>query len=213
MKVTACLNPLHTGLAIFGSVLGYQSIAEEMTNPDLVALVKQVGYNEDLAVVKDPKIIDPKSFIDEVINKRLPNKNIPDTPQRIASDSSQKIPIRYGVTLKHYLDEGKSTDNLKAIPLIIAGWCRFLMAIKDDGTAFTPSFDPLLDKLQPYVENISLGDTVDAHAVLKPILTNKQIFPTDLEAAGLTSKIEAYFTEMIAGKGAVAKTLHEELGA
>lgn len=213
MKVTACLNPLHTGLAIFGSVLGYQSIAEEMTNPDLVALVKQVGYNEDLPVVKNPKIIDPKSFIDEVINKRLPNKNIPDTPQRIASDSSQKIPIRYGVTLKHYLDEGKSTDNLKAIPLIIAGWCRFLMAIKDDGTAFTPSFDPLLDKLQPYVENISLGDTVDAHAVLKPILTNKQIFPTDLEVAGLTSKIEAYFTEMIAGKGAVAKTLHEELGA
>ncbi|MFC6259596.1 mannitol dehydrogenase family protein [Levilactobacillus fujinensis] len=213
MKVTACLNPLHTGLAIFGSVLGYNSIAEEMTNPDLVALVKQVGYNEDLPVVKDPKIIDPKSFIDEVINKRLPNKNIPDTPQRIASDSSQKIPIRYGVTLKHYLDEGKSTSDLKAIPLIIAGWCRFLMAIKDDGTAFTPSFDPLLEELQPYVADISLGDSIDAHAVLKPILTNKQIFPTDLEAAGLTPKIEAYFTAMIAGPGAVAKTLHEELGA
>ncbi|MFD1484720.1 mannitol dehydrogenase family protein [Lacticaseibacillus baoqingensis] len=213
MKVTACLNPLHTGLAIFGSVLGYTSIAAEMTNPDLVALVKQLGYNEDLPVVKDPKIISPKGFIDEVIQKRLPNKNIPDTPQRIASDTSQKLPIRYGVTIQHYLDAGKETSGLKAIPLIIAAWCRFLMAVQDDGTAFEPSRDPLLPALQPYVKAIHLGDHVDAQAVLKPILTNKQIFPADLEAAGLMPKITAYFNDMIAGPGAVAKTLHAVVGA
>ncbi|WP_390405567.1 mannitol dehydrogenase family protein [Lacticaseibacillus jixiensis] len=212
MKVTACLNPLHTSLAIFGSILGYTSIAEEMTNPDLVAMIKQLGYNEDLPVVKDPKIIDPKAFIDELVNKRLPNKNIPDTPQRIASDTSQKIPIRYGVTLQHYLDEGKDTSNLKAIPLIVAGWCRYLMAIKDDGTPFTPSRDPLLEELQPYVADIKLGDAVDAHAKLQPILTNKQIFPVDLDAVGLTEKIEANFTKMIQAPGAVLKTIHEEVG-
>ena len=211
MKVTACLNPLHTGLAIFGSLLGYTSIADEMTNSDLVALVKQLGYNEDLPVVKDPKIINPKAFIDEVINKRLPNKNIPDTPQRIASDTSQKLPIRYGVTLQHYLDQGKDASQLRAIPLIIAGWCRFLMAIKDDGTAFEPSRDPLLAELQPYVADIKLGDKVDAHAVLQPILTNTQIFPTDLSAVGLTDSIEKSFTKMISKPGAVSQTLHDTL--
>lgn len=213
MKVTACLNPLHTSLAIFGSLLGYTSIAEETQNPDLVALIKQLGYNEDLPVVKDPKIIDPKAFIDELINKRLPNKNIPDTPQRIASDTSQKMPIRYGVTLQHYLDSGKSTADLKAIPLIIAGWCRFLMAVQDDGQAFEPSRDPLLSELQPYVADVKLGDKVDAHAVLKPILTNKSIFPVDLDAVNLTKKVEDNFTAMIAGPGAVAKTLHAVVGA
>ncbi|MCI1986654.1 MAG: mannitol dehydrogenase family protein [Lactobacillus sp.] len=213
MKVTACLNPLHTGLAIFGSILGYTSIADEMTNPDLVALIRQLGYQEDLPVVKDPKIISPKGFIDEVIEKRLPNKNIPDTPQRIASDTSQKLPIRYGVTIQHYLDAGKDTSGLKAIPLIIAGWCRFLMAIQDDGTPFEPSRDPLLAELQPYVADIKLGDHVDAHSLLQPILTNKQIFPADLDAAGLTPKIEQDFTAMIAGTGAVAKTLHAVVGA
>lgn len=213
MKVTACLNPLHTGLAIFGSLLGYTSIAEEMENPDLVALIKQLGYNEDLPVVKDPKIINPKAFIDEVINKRLPNKNIPDTPQRIASDTSQKLAIRYGVTLQHYLDSGKPTADLKAIPLIIAGWCRFLMAIQDDGQAFEPSRDPLLSELQPYVSKIQLGDNVDAHEVLKPILSNQSIFSVDLDKAGLTSQIEAYFTDMIAAPGAVAKTLHSVINA
>ncbi|ERL45841.1 mannitol dehydrogenase family protein [Lactiplantibacillus paraplantarum] len=213
MKVTACLNPLHTGLAIFGSLLGYTSIADEMENQDFVALIKQLGYNEDLPVVKDPKIINPKAFIDEVINKRLPNKNIPDTPQRIASDTSQKLAIRYGVTLQHYLDSGKSTADLKAIPLIIAGWCRFLMAIQDDGQAFEPSRDPLLSELQPYVATIQLGDNVDAHEVLKPILSNQSIFSVDLDKAGLTSQIETYFTDMIAAPGAVAKTLHSVINA
>ncbi|MBE7901886.1 mannitol dehydrogenase family protein, partial [Paenibacillus polymyxa] len=78
--------------------------------------------------VKDPKIIDPKKFLDQLVTKRLPNKNIPDTPQRIASDTSQKLPIRYGVTIQHYLDKDpESVKQLKAIPLILAGWCRYLM--------------------------------------------------------------------------------------
>ncbi|XP_031776093.1 uncharacterized protein LOC116415435, partial [Apis florea] len=72
---------------------------------DLLGLIKALGYKEDLPVVKDPKIINPKKFIDELITMRLPNKNIPDTPQRIASDTSQKIAIRYGVTIQHYLDD------------------------------------------------------------------------------------------------------------
>jgi fructuronate reductase len=212
MKVTACLNPLHTGLAIFGSILGYTSIASEMADPDLVALIKQLGYHENLPVVKDPNIIDPKAFIDELINKRLPNKNIPDTPQRIASDTSQKIPIRYGVVLQHYRDEKRSTAELKALPLIIAGWCRYLMAIKDDGIVFTPSPDPLLADLQPYVSAIKLGDKIDVHQTLQPILTNQQIFPVDFAQLGLLDQIEADFAAMITGPGAVAATLHAVVG-
>ena len=30
MKVTTCLNPLHTALAVYGCLLGYTSIAAEM---------------------------------------------------------------------------------------------------------------------------------------------------------------------------------------
>lgn len=71
-----------------------------MQDEDLSELVKRVGYVEGLPVVVNPKIIDPKQFIDEVINLRLVNPNIPDTPQRIASDTSQKVGIRYGETIK-----------------------------------------------------------------------------------------------------------------
>ncbi|MCZ3393313.1 mannitol dehydrogenase family protein, partial [Enterococcus faecium] len=73
MKVTTCLNPLHTALAIFGSVLGFKSIASEMEDEDLVGLIKKIGYTEGLPVVKDPEVINPKEFIDELVTKRLPN--------------------------------------------------------------------------------------------------------------------------------------------
>ncbi|MDF7638280.1 mannitol dehydrogenase family protein [Lactobacillus sp. ESL0791] len=211
MKVTACLNPLHTALAIFGNLLDYTSIADELADKDLLDLIKNLGYCEDLPVVKDPKIINPKKFIDELINLRLPNKNIPDTPQRIASDTSQKIPIRYGITIQHYIDNPQLDQrSLEFIPLVLAGWCRYLMGIDDKGEEFTLSPDPLLSVLKPNVGNISLGDTnINVHEALKPILSNDSIFGNDLYRIGLANKVEDYFQDFIAGKGAVRATLHD----
>ena len=54
MKVTACLNPLHTALAIYGCLLGFTKISDEMNDEDLKALVTKMGYNECLPVVCDP---------------------------------------------------------------------------------------------------------------------------------------------------------------
>ena len=34
MKVCTCLNPLHTALAVFGCLLGYKKISEEMKDRD-----------------------------------------------------------------------------------------------------------------------------------------------------------------------------------
>ena len=101
MKVCTCLNPLHTALAIYGCLLGYTLIADEMKNPLLKKMVEMIGYREGLPVVVDPGILDPGQFIDEVVTKRIPNPFMPDTPQRIATDTSQKLPIRFGEPLRH----------------------------------------------------------------------------------------------------------------
>ena len=99
MKVTTCLNPLHTALAVYGCLLGYTLIADEMKDPDLKRLVERIGYTEGLPVVTDPGIIRPEAFLKEVLEQRLPNPFMPDTPQRIACDTSQKVPIRFGETV------------------------------------------------------------------------------------------------------------------
>lgn len=212
MKVTTCLNPLHTALAIFGSVLGYDSISEEMKNDDLVTLIEQIGYVEGLPVVKDPKVINPKKFIDEVVNKRLPNPYIPDTPQRIATDTSQKLSVRYGVTIQHYLnDEELNAASLTFIQLTIAAWLRYLLGIDDKDENFEPSPDPQLEYLQSQLKDVKLGFSGNLTDVVNPILSNKTLFGVNLVEEGLSEAIVSDFQEMLAGPGAIAQTLHNKI--
>ena len=147
MKVTTCLNPLHTALAVFGCVMGYETICAEMGDPLLKKLVERIGYVEGLPVVVSPGIIDPKTFIDEVVNERLPNVFLPDTPQRIATDTSQKLAIRFGETIKAHVARG-DVDALVGIPLALAGWFKYLSGVGDDGAPFALSPDPRLPLLQ-----------------------------------------------------------------
>ncbi|MCB2354667.1 mannitol dehydrogenase family protein [Clostridium estertheticum] len=210
MKVCTCLNPLHTTLAIFGCLLGFNLIADEMKDPCLKKLVEKIGYDEGMPVVVDPKIFNPIDFIKEVIEVRLPNPYIPDTPQRIVSDTSQKIGIRFGETIKSYM-ERKDLDpkDLSYIPLAIAGWCRYLMAMDDNGKEMELSSDPLLETLKDYVSEIKLNNTEGVGNKLKPILSNEEIFGVNLYNVGLGEKVENYCNEMITGIGAVRLTLEK----
>lgn len=210
MKVCTCLNPLHTALAIFGNLLGYTLIADEMKDDDLNKLVNILGYKEGLPVVVDPKILSPKMFIDEVLQKRIPNPFMPDTPQRIACDTSQKLSIRFGETIKAYekCDE-LDARNLEIIPFIFAGWLRYLMAIDDNGKAFELSPDPLLPDVCKYVEKIQIGKEFDVHSAVEDLLKKKEIFGVDLYDAGLAEKVENYFAKLCMKNGAVRSVLHE----
>lgn len=214
MKVCTCLNPLHTTLAVFGCLLGYQLISEEMKNPVLKRLVEIIGYQEGLPVVVDPGIINPKAFIDEVLNVRIPNPFMPDTPQRIATDTSQKLAIRFGETIKAYLSSDVlQVTDLKMIPLVFAGWLRYLMAVDDEGNAFTLSPDPLLDSLSPAISKLALGHTDNVEAILKPVLENADIFGVNLYEAGLAGQVLSCYKELSAGPGAVKATLQKHLSA
>ena len=207
MKVCTCLNPLHTALAVYGCLLGYKSIAAEMKDEDLVKLVEIIGYKEGLPVVINPGVLDPKEFIDTVLKVRVPNPFMPDTPQRIATDTSQKQAIRYGETVKNYIKKGMNLDELKLIPLVFAGWLRYLMAIDDEGNQMELSPDPLLDTVCPYVADIKLGNVTNVKEQLKPILENKTIFGVDLFEVGLADRVCGYFEELTKGTGAVRATL------
>lgn len=212
MKVCTCLNPLHTSLAVFGCLLGYTLIADEMKDTELKKLVEKVGYEEGMPVVVNPGIIDPQAFIKEVIEVRFPNPNIPDTPQRIATDTSQKVGIRFGETIKAYGERADlDVKKLTCIPLVIAGWCRYLLGVDDRGQEMNLSSDPLLTTLRAQLAGIKLGDIESVQDRLKPILANKELFGSDLYHVGLGEKIEAYFSEMIAGAGAVRATLQKYL--
>lgn len=212
MKVTTCLNPLHTALAVYGCLLGYTSIAAEMQDTELKGLIEHIGYDEGMPVVTDPGIIKPADFIAEVVGQRFPNPFIPDTPQRIATDTSQKIPIRFGETIKSYIASDKlDVKSLTFIPLAIAGWLRYLLGVDDKGEKMEVSSDPMLETLQQQLAGIELGKPASVGDKLRPILSNEAVFAADLVANGLADKIETMFGKLIAGPGAVRATLQEYL--
>lgn len=207
MKVCTCLNPLHTCLAIYGCILGHTSIAEEMKDEDLAVFVDKMSHIEGMPFVVDPGVIDPEQFLNEVLAARLPNPFMPDTPQRIATDTSQKLSIRFGETIKAYIaSPDHDVTTLKLIPLVQAGWLRYLLGVDDNGTPFELSPDPLLPAMQEKMAGLTLGGAVNEEQ-LKSILSDAAVWGVDLNECGLADKVIGYFKELSAAPGAVRATL------
>jgi len=211
MKVTTCLNPLHTAMSVYGCLLGYTRIYKEMEDADIVALIRRLGYGEGLPVVTDPGILSPKAFLDEVIGRRLLNPFLPDAPQRIAADTSQKVGIRFGETIKRYIEEGANLGALIAVPLAIAGWLRYLLAVDDGGNPMEVSPDPMKDDLQAALAGVVWNDPASYAGQLGPILANPLLFGSDLTQTVLAGTIESLFVEQLAGAGSVRAALRKHL--
>ena len=185
--------------------MGYRLIADEMKDPALSGLVRKLGMDEGLPVVESPGILKPGDFLKEVLTERLPNPFLMDTPQRIATDTSQKVGIRFGETIKAYVRRDGGAKGLTAVPLAIAGWLRYLLAVDDAGQPFELSPDPMAERLHLQLSNASSKE-------LRPLLSNANLFGIDLYQAGLGERIEKMFLELSAGPGAVRRTLEKYVG-
>jgi fructuronate reductase len=144
---------------------------------------------------------------------------MPDTPQRIAADTSLKLPIRFGETLKAWQKTGQNFAELKFIPLVFAGWLRYLLGIDDEGKSFEISPDPNYESLSAGLSGIGLEQAGLFHDKLKPILSNPAFFGINLYEAkpspegkrvsfgNLGELVEDLFMQMVAGPGAVRQVL------
>ena len=211
MKVTTCLNPIHTAICTYEIMLGHELISDGMNDPEISKLAHQLGYIEGLPVVENPGILSPEKFLDEVINIRFPNPYLGDTAKRVATDTSQIVGIRFGETIKAYLNHYGNTDKLIAVPLAIAGWIRYLVGKDDNGKDYELSPDPMMSELQEIIKGIEFGKPESVGNKLKQLLQNKNIFGIDLYQAGLGEKIENMVCEELVGVGAVRGTLKKYL--
>lgn len=134
---------------------------------------------------------------------------MPDTPQRIATDTSQKLAVRFGETIKSYLRENRDLNDLNLIPLVQAGWIRYLMGLDDNGNVFDLSPDPLISEVKPIADQLSTEEDQDVASIIEPLLKNEKIFGLDLTETVLGDKVVEYVTALTNGKGAIRKTVHE----
>lgn len=179
----------------------------------VVAYLWQIIYNKDYGLLNRMlELLHLESLIrpwldDEVINERMSNKYLGDTTVRICTDSSRGVGARFGETIRSYVQEYGTAKSLDAIPFALAGWLRYFYAFDDAGKAFALAPDPLAQELHDVVIQVEFGNPDSLKDQLQGVLSNKEIFGSDLYEAGVAQKIEEYFKEEIAGFGAVRSTL------
>lgn len=215
MKACTCLNPMDTALGIYGCLLGYKTIHEEMHDPLLVNLITRMSEKETMPMVEDPGVLSPADFLHEVLSERYPNPFLPDTPQRTATDTSQKLSTRFGETLYAYYNSPvpmHRVSNLTYIPLVLAGWLRYLLGVDDQGKPFERSPDPLLPYLDKLLDGITLGGEPAKEKQLYPLLSAKPIFGANLYEVGLADRVTEMFIELTRGPGAIHTTLNKYCG-
>ena len=214
MKVTVCLNPVHSATGPLGVALGYELFAHMLnTDADMMKMARMVAYDEGLPVVQDPGILSPQAFVDELFNDRFPNEYLGDTNLRLAVDVSQMVGIRFGETIKAYVEKYGDASRLTALPLGIAGWLRYMLAVDDAGKKYELAPDPMNEELQEQLKDIVVGQPETFTDQLRPILSNERLFFIDLYKAGVGEKVENMFREMIAGPGAIKATIHKYVNA
>ena len=214
MKVTVCLNPVHSATGPLGVALGYELFAHMLnTDADMMKMARMVAYDEGLPVVQDLGILSPQAFVDELFNDRFPNEYLGDTNLRLAVDVSQMVGIRFGETIKAYVEKYGDASRLTALPLGIAGWLRYMLAVDDAGKKYELAPDPMNEEIQEQLKDIVVGQPETFTDQLKPILSNERLFFMDLYQAGVGEKIETMFREMIVGLGAIKATIHKYVNA
>lgn len=210
MKVTACLNPVHSATGPLGVALGCELFAHMLnTDEDMMKMARMVAYDEGLPVAPNPGILSPQAFVDELFNDRFPNEYLGDTNLRLAVDVSQMVGIRFGETIKAYTAKFGDASRLTAIPLGIAGWLRYMLGVDDQGNAYELAPDPMNEEIQEQLSGIVVGRPETFTDQLRPILSNERIFFTNLYENGLGEKIETMFRDMLAGPGAIKATVHK----
>lgn len=98
------------------------------------------------------------------------------------------------------------------IPLVFAGWLRYLTGKNDRLEDFPVSPDPMADILGSVVSSVKLDGTCSvehAESLLHPVLENEKIWGVNLYDAGLAPSVCHYFIEMTKGAGAVRSTLEK----
>lgn len=211
VRTSACMNEMDTALGVYGILLGYKYISDEMKDKELVNLISRLSGDEAMPVINKQVILDPEKFRREVLTQRYPNAFLRDTPHRIVTDTSKKMAPRFGVLLQAYYDSMKPEHRATSLvytPLTIAGWLRYLVGVDDEGNEFEFCPEPQLEQIRELIGTLPFGKEVKRDQ-LYPLLASRYYFGVNLFEVGVGETVVKMFNELNQGKGAVRQTLRK----
>ncbi len=147
------LNASHSALAYHAALAGYTYVHEAMNDSKIREFIRTLMKVEAAPNLDSPRGIDLAEYQESLVH-RFSNSAIADTIARLCLDGTAKFPTFLVPTAEAQIKNG---GPISMVALTLAGWCRYLRGVADNGTAITHSHDPFLAEAVA-VANASTAD-------------------------------------------------------
>ena len=131
------LNAGHQVLANVGEILGLETIADCMADPQVAAFFHKVQTQEILPYVDAVEGVSAQDYL-SLVEKRFANPKIRDTTRRVAFDGSSR---HTGFVLPILRDALAANGTLEGLALVEAIWARMCAGTREDGSVINAN-DP-----------------------------------------------------------------------
>ena len=164
------LNATHSALAYLGAVAGFATIAEAIARPEYREFASLLMCDDAAPTLRQPDGVDLSAYTLTVL-ERFGNPYLTHRCDQVASDGSQKLPIRLLPSARIRIDSGAEP---RWICLAVAAWMRFLGGTDDVGRPLRVA-DPMAAQLMRLASSTSIPSEIVGR-----LLGVGEIFPTEL---------------------------------
>ncbi len=187
------LNGSHSALAYLGLLAGYEYVSE-FVEVDAVAAYVRALMAESVGSLVVPVGFDVAAYQEQLI-ERFANPGLRHRLDQIATDGSQKLPLRLVGTITQLRAAG---EQPVLSVLAIAAWMRFVSTRRDDEGRSLPLDDPLAQRILDV-----LGDAALPATVVDRLLSLHEVFGDLGDDAVVRDLLVAALAELTRG-GALA---------
>ena len=128
------LNATHSALAYLGMLCGYDTIHEAMADKALAGFAHRLMTAEIAPLLTVPAELNLDTYIESIL-QRFANPAIAYRCAQVATDGSQKLPVRIFPSLQASLTAGRSPDGLA---IVVAAWLQSLTSPRIAATFSDP---------------------------------------------------------------------------
>lgn len=196
-------------IGMLRELLELDTVYQVVRHRDVLTLLQELSYEEAMPVLEEVSFLDTEEYIDQLLQVRLPHPLMECYLPYTVENISGKIPKYLKATLKGY-DKGTAGD-LTAVPLLIALWFRYSMGFSDLGQPYSCGADLRAVEIQEALKTVTFGSPDSYQEQFRGILSDSDLFGVDLCKLGLAESVEGHFRSLIAGAGAVERTLMDAM--
>lgn len=154
------LNGLHSALAYIGTLRGYETVYQAISDQTIKSFLIDLLDNEIIPTLEPVKGLDIYQYSRDII-ARFENPKIKHLLRQIACDGSIKIPVR---TLAPLAENIRSARRIDSLAVVVAAWLHF---IKESVSNDCEIHDPRASELANAITKTDETGALDVKALMK----------------------------------------------